>query len=246
MGPLTLFPKLIRLFWFNRRHQALSTLTDLICLNYLKDSSYKWSDWLCQRALVSLQYSLISAFQYFYVLAYKHTFLYRLCDLALAGVIMVRWQLLFIELRSILIFVGSLSFFIHTAFFPDTFLGFQLVCLLVSFSLSLKLCLIGEEDEHHHLVIEYTFWIQTDHHSFYIFFFITSNNAKKYERLWSNIEAHSRKCFFPPSLSQTRDTVIKEKMLLPEASSSSLPLSLHPHPTLPCYGGDAFTTEFCF
>lgn len=52
--------------------------------------------------------------------------------------------------------------------------------------------------------------------------------------------------FFPPSLSQTRDTVIKEKMLLPEASSPSLPLSLHPHPTLSCYGGDAFTTEFCF
>lgn len=136
MRPLTLFSKLIRLFWFNRRHQALSTLTDLICLNYLKDSSYKWSDWLCQRALVSLQYSLISAFQYFYVLAYKHTFLYRLCDLALAGVIMVRWQLLFIELRSILIFVGSLSFFIHTACFPDTFLGFSvglLACVLLSF-----------------------------------------------------------------------------------------------------------------
>lgn len=31
-----------------------------------------------------------------------------------------------------------------------------------------------------------------------------------------------------------------------EASSPSLPLSLHPHPTLSCYGGDAFTTEFCF
>lgn len=125
----------------------------------------------------------------------KHTFLYRLCDLALAGVIMVRWQLLFIELRSILIYVGSLSFLYTHCLFSDTFLGFQLVCLLVSFSFSLKLCLIGEEDEHHHLVIEYTFWIQTDHHSFYILFFITSNNAKKYERLWSNIEAHSRKCF---------------------------------------------------
>lgn len=69
--------------------------------------------------------------------------------------------------------------FLYThCLFSDTFLGFQLVCLLVSFSFSLKLCLIGEEDEHHHLVIEYTFWIQTDHHSFYILFFITSNNAK--------------------------------------------------------------------
>lgn len=132
MGPLTLFPKLIRLFWFNRRHQVLSTLTDLICLNYLKDSSYKWSDWLCQRALVQPYFSV----SVFLCWPLKHTFLYRLCDLALAGVIMVRWQLLFIELRSILIYVGSLSFFIHTLPFFRYLFRFSvglLACVLFFF-----------------------------------------------------------------------------------------------------------------
>lgn len=87
--------------------------------------------------------------------------------------------------------------FLYThCLFSDTFLGFQLVCLLVSFSFSLKLCLIGEEDEHHHLVIEYTFWIQTDHHSFYILFFITSNNAKNMKD-YDQILRHTVENVFP-------------------------------------------------
>lgn len=154
---------------------------------------------------------------------------------------MVRWQLLFIELRSILVFLFLYTFFFRYLF---RFSVGLLACVLFSFFKAL-FNRRGRWSKHH-LVIEYTFWIQRDHHSFYILFFITSNNAKNCERLWSNIEAHSRKRFFPPSLSQTRDTVIKEKMLLPEASSPSLPLSLHPHLSLSCYGGDAFTTEFCF